>query len=153
MFDYLPATNTNARRSNGTYLAGAVIFLITALPAWSQTTYKCGNTYSQNPCEGAIALPIEDKRTAEQKMQALTATQKEKQAADSLEQARLDKEKRELAELKKAKVAKKKASEKAAKTTVHPIKNKPLKGEPAAPAAKGAQKSLGKKPKAAADDK
>ena len=124
-----------------------------AAPVWAQTTYKCGSSYSQSPCEGGAALNTEDKRTAEQKVQAQNAAKKEKQVADNLEQSRLAQEKRVAADLKKTNTAKKKVITKPDKTTVRPIKNKNVKQGPGVPAQKPAPKSQGKKGQAVADEK
>ena len=127
-------------------LAGAALALATATSASAQTTYKCGSTYSQNPCEGGVALDTNDKRTADQKKQAINATQKEKQVADNLEQARLHEEKRAAAELKKSNSAKKQASPAQGKTTFRPIKNKKMKAESGEPAEKSTKKPKSKNP-------
>ena len=145
MFKHVPVRSTHLKLSKYFSLALATMALSAAVPAWSQTTYKCGNSYSQNPCEGGAALPTDDKRTTEQKAQALNATQKEKQAADNLEQARLDKEKRELTALKKTNSAQKKTSVKAGKTTLRPIKNKKMKIETGEAAEKPVKKGRSKK--------
>jgi hypothetical protein len=140
MFKHMPVGSNNMLLCEYFSLALAALALLVAMPVWSQTSYKCGNQYSQNPCEGGTALPTDDKRTAEQKTQALNATQKEKQAADNLEQTRLDKEKRELAALKKANATPEKSSAKASKTTLRPIKNKKLKADGGEVAKKGKTK-------------
>ena len=62
---------------------------------WGQNIYKCGNTYSQQPCPGGTLVDASDARTSEQKKAADLASQRNAKAADALEQARLKKEKTE----------------------------------------------------------
>ena len=147
MFEPVPPPRSIA--SSCLCLVLAAMVASAAAPAWSQTTYKCGTSYSQNPCEGGAALDTDDKRTADQKRQALNATQKEKQAADNLEQSRLAKEKRVAAELKKTNAAKKKVTAKPEKTTVRPIKNRNIKPAPGLLAEKSVKNKPDKKSKAA----
>ncbi len=75
------------------------IFFIAINPigtgAWGQNVYKCGNTYSQQPCPGGTLVDAADTRTSEQKKAADQASQRSAKAADALEQARLKKEKTE----------------------------------------------------------
>jgi hypothetical protein len=75
------------------------IFLIAINPigtgAWGQNVYKCGNTYSQQPCPGGTLVDAADTRTSEQKKAADQASERHAKAADTLEQARLKKEKTE----------------------------------------------------------
>ena len=62
---------------------------------WGQNIYKCGNTYSQQPCPGGTLVDASDARTSEQKKASDLASQRNAKAADALEQARLKKEKTE----------------------------------------------------------
>lgn len=65
--------------------------------AKAQIVYKCGNTYSQLPCPEGVVINTADPRTPEQKAQADAATRRDAQAADAMEKARIEQEKRELA--------------------------------------------------------
>lgn len=73
----------------------AIYALSTA--ATAQITYKCGDSYSQTPCPGAVVIDIADDRTAEQKLQADLATGRDARIAEAMRKARLDQEKRDLA--------------------------------------------------------
>lgn len=63
----------------------------------AQTAYKCGDSYSQMPCAGGVAIDASDRRTSEQKLQADWATRRDARSADAMEQARLAQEQRDLA--------------------------------------------------------
>jgi hypothetical protein len=58
----------------------------------AQKVYKCGNSYSQIPCQGADTLEPADNRTAAQKTEALRAQKMQSREADSLEKGRLKEE-------------------------------------------------------------
>ena len=80
-------------------LNAIVLIAIYALStgATAQITYKCGDSYSQTPCAGAVVIDIADDRTAEQKLQADSATGRDARIAEAMRKARLDQEKRDLA--------------------------------------------------------
>lgn len=65
--------------------------------ALAQNAYKCGDTYNQTPCPGAVAIDATDKRSSEQKTQADDATRRNSEAARAMEKARLEQEKKDLA--------------------------------------------------------
>ena len=58
-------------------------------PASAQKVYKCGNSYSQIPCQGGETLEPTDTRTAAQKTDALRVQKMQSHEADTLEKARL----------------------------------------------------------------
>jgi hypothetical protein len=64
----------------------------TALPAAAQNVYRCGDSYSQNPCPGGVLVPTDDARTAAQRSQTREAALKDGKAADAMEKARLKEE-------------------------------------------------------------
>lgn len=66
----------------------AAVFLILALPAHSQTVYRCGNSYSQIPCPGGNAVDASDSRTPEQRKAHEASVRHEKRSADRLENTR-----------------------------------------------------------------
>jgi hypothetical protein len=72
------------------------LLVLAALPAAGQGVYRCGNTYSQQPCAGgspvdaAAAAPDAKERAAA----AREETQREAKAADAMEKARLKEEAR-----------------------------------------------------------
>ena len=69
-----------------------------AIPTWanSQTLYRCGNTYSQTPCDNGKTIDVTDSRTAAQQKQAAAATSNRVAQAGVLEKERLAREKRVL---------------------------------------------------------
>jgi hypothetical protein len=76
------------------------LFLIAAcalsMGASAQNTYKCGNSYSQTPCPGAVALDTRDPRDGAQKTQADLATVRDAKAAEAMAAARRQQEKTDL---------------------------------------------------------
>jgi hypothetical protein len=60
--------------------------------AHAQTVYRCGSSYSQQPCPDAKPVDVSDSRSREQKAQSDAAVRHDKQAADSLEKSRLKQE-------------------------------------------------------------
>lgn len=81
---------------------GVAIFLIAAYAlstgATAQNVYKCGSSYSQAPCPGGSTLDVTDARTPEQKEQTDTAVSRDIQTANAMEEARVLKEKTDLAD-------------------------------------------------------
>ena len=75
-------------------LAAAVAACTWLSPVAGQTVYRCGDSYSQQPCPDAKAVPAEDPRTAVQRRESLQATQRDAQAAHRMEEARLKEEAR-----------------------------------------------------------
>jgi hypothetical protein len=61
-------------------------------PAAAQTIYRCGNSYSQQPCPGGTAVQADDKRSASQSSQTSLAAERDAKAADAMEKARLKEE-------------------------------------------------------------
>jgi len=70
-----------------------VAFLGLGLPALAQTIYRCGASYSQMPCQDAVALQLADPRTAAQKAQTDAATAQTTRLAQQLQRDRLAAEK------------------------------------------------------------
>ncbi len=68
-----------------------------AMAASAQVTYRCGNSYSQSPCPGAIEVDTRDTRTSAQKAQTDMATQRDTRTANALEKARLLQESKDKA--------------------------------------------------------
>ena len=61
-------------------------------PAAAQDIYRCGNSYSQQPCPGGKVVPADDARSASQRSQTSTASERDAKAADAMEKARLKEE-------------------------------------------------------------
>lgn len=70
---------------------------VATMAASAQVTYRCGNSYSQSPCPGAIEVDTRDTRTSAQKAQTDLATQRDMRTANALEKARLLQESKDLA--------------------------------------------------------
>jgi hypothetical protein len=63
-----------------------------AIPAAAQGVYRCGNSYSQQPCPGGKEVAVEDERNAGQRAQTDKAVQRDAKAAEAMEKARLKEE-------------------------------------------------------------
>ena len=61
-------------------------------PAAAQNIYRCGNSYSQQPCPGGKVVPTDDARSASQSSQTSAASERDAKAADAMEKARLKEE-------------------------------------------------------------
>lgn len=61
-------------------------------PAAAQNVYRCGASYSQQPCDGGKLVAASDSRSASQKAQSDQATQRTAKAAEAMERARLKEE-------------------------------------------------------------
>ena len=73
----------------------AVAVLVLRSPgaaALGQPIYRCGDSYSQTPCPGAVSLQVDDSRSAAQKAHADAATIATHRAATTLERERLAQE-------------------------------------------------------------
>ncbi|AGU51587.1 hypothetical protein VAPA_1c45180 [Variovorax paradoxus B4] len=80
--------------------AGAALFLVACgtfwMPAVAQgrsETYRCGNTYTDRPCEGGKQLAVDDAPTEADRRAADAATRRAEARADQLERIRLSQEK------------------------------------------------------------
>ncbi len=60
--------------------------------AWGQKVYRCGPSYSQTPCPGAVTVEADDARSPQQKAQADRAIARDVAAANTLDKARLKEE-------------------------------------------------------------
>ena len=70
----------------------ALVLLLPGTAALGQTIYRCGDSYSQTPCPGAVSLQVDDSRSAAQKAHADAASIATHRAATSLERERLAQE-------------------------------------------------------------
>ncbi len=61
-------------------------------PATAQTVYRCGSTYSQVPCPGAVAVDTRDVRTQQQKSEKDKANERNAAVASAMEKKRLKEE-------------------------------------------------------------
>ncbi len=116
----------------------APALLLLATVAQGQTVYRCGNSYSQQPCPGGAAIEASDARTPEQRKAQEAGARHERRVADRLEKERL---KEEAAAARAAEQADKaqRAADKAAQKPATAKKNQPAKDKlpayraPAAP--------------------
>ena len=72
-------------------LAAALALCAPWAPA--QTVYRCGSSYSQQPCAGATALEVSDPRTPADAARAGKAAAGDAKRADAMEKERLAQEK------------------------------------------------------------
>ena len=56
--------------------------------AHAQQVYRCGNSYSQIPCAGAVTVPTEDSRSAAQRATAKENLNRDKTLAKEMEASR-----------------------------------------------------------------
>lgn len=61
-----------------------------------KTVYRCGASYSQIPCEGAVPIHADDARTKSAKTEADKSTQRAMKQAEEMEKTRLKEEKAAL---------------------------------------------------------
>lgn len=78
--------------------------------AAGSNVYKCGSTYSQTPCDGAVAVQVDDARSKEQKLQSDAATVQQGKTANAMEKARLKQEAQAAAQSKPTKPSTKAAA-------------------------------------------
>lgn len=58
-------------------------------PVAAQAVYRCGNSYSQQPCAGGSRVETQDTRSAVQRAQTSQAAQRDAKAASAMEKQRL----------------------------------------------------------------
>jgi hypothetical protein len=61
--------------------------------ATAQNVYKCGSSYSQDPCPGGAVIDVADRRTSDQKKQTDMAASSDTKTAERMEKSRLQQEK------------------------------------------------------------
>lgn len=77
-----------ARRS-AVFLAGACLQWSAIAADGVNGTWRCGNTYTDQPCQGGKPLSVEDTRDTDQKRAADQTTRDAQAAADRMERDRL----------------------------------------------------------------
>lgn len=121
-------------------LSHLATLLVACLPlaATAQTVYRCGNSYSQQPCPGGTAIDASDNRTPEQRRAQDASVRHERRVADRLERERQQEEAAAVRAARQADQARRAAAtgeRKAGKPT--PPKDKlPAYRAPAAPSQK-----------------
>ena len=61
-------------------------------PAAAQGIYRCGDSYSQQPCAGGTMVEVQDERSAVQRSQTSLAAERDAKTADAMEKARVKEE-------------------------------------------------------------
>jgi hypothetical protein len=81
------------------------LFALFFIATWADFTwasgpivYKCGSSYSQIPCEGAVAVKVDDDRSRAQKSQSDADVAQQRKAANAMEKNRLQDEAQALAD-------------------------------------------------------
>lgn len=78
------------------------IYAISTVATAQKTVYRCGASYSQIPCEGAVSVDASDARSKADKLEADKATQRDMKQAREMEKTRLKEEKKAITEAKAA---------------------------------------------------
>ena len=73
-------------------LSLAVLLAAWLAPLAAQNVYRCGDSYSQQPCPGGTIIEAQDERSAGQRAQTSQAAQRDAKTADAMEKARLKEE-------------------------------------------------------------
>jgi hypothetical protein len=84
-------------KSFKTLIPASLVLLAACTGAAAQQVYRCGNSYSQTPCAGAVAVQTDDPRTAEQRAAAQQAQSAAKAFAKDMETTRRKEEAQALA--------------------------------------------------------
>ncbi len=66
-----------------------LLLALCAVSAQAQNVYRCGESYSTQPCPGGTVVPTDDARSAAQRAQADAATRRDARSAQVLEKERL----------------------------------------------------------------
>lgn len=77
-----------------------------------KTIYRCGSSYSQVPCEGAVSVDAQDARTRADKAGADKATLRDMKQANAMEKTRIKEDKDAISQAQAAVKANEKASAK-----------------------------------------
>ena len=72
--------------------AAALLLVLCAQSAQAQNVYRCGDSYSTQPCPGGTLVPTDDPRSAAQRAQTDAATRRDAKSAQVLEKERLQQE-------------------------------------------------------------
>ena len=72
--------------------AAAAGWVVPATAQNTQNIYRCGDSYSQQPCAGGKLVAASDTRSPGQKAQTDQATKRDAKSADAMEKARMKEE-------------------------------------------------------------
>jgi len=101
--------------------------LALAATAQAQTVYRCGNSYSQQPCPGGNAIDATDSRSPEQRKAREASVKREQRSADTLEKTRQKEETAALRAAEQADKAERAAEKEKQKSTTAKNKATPAK--------------------------
>ena len=76
------------------FIFTAACALVAMQPAAAQNVYRCGDSYSQEPCAGGALVQTDDARSDVQRAAAREAAKRDGKSADAMERARLREEAR-----------------------------------------------------------
>jgi hypothetical protein len=96
-------------------IALALMVCLAAAGANAQAVYRCGSTYSQEPCPQARLVDVSDPRSASQRADAMLLAANDKQRGDEMAHERLA---REAAEKRAAKPTHAKPAKRARATKI-----------------------------------
>ena len=134
------------RRTTSAGKTGIAIFLLASGVFWnpaaahgSAQAYRCGNTYTDQPCAGGRPVKVDDTRTDAERRASEDGTHKAEARADQLERIRLSQEKeayersrRSAHEARQAAIAERRlaSSEQAARARAQKFGAEPHKSSP-----------------------
>lgn len=75
------------------FLVASGAFCLSAAAQGRAEAYRCGNTYTDRPCEGGRPVKVDDTRTDADRRASEAGTQRAEARADQLERIRLSEEK------------------------------------------------------------
>jgi hypothetical protein len=72
-------------------ISACLLLTLGVLPAFAQTQkiYRCGNSYSHQPCPGGSTIEADDSRTPAQRKAHQASVQREQHIADKMEKDRV----------------------------------------------------------------
>ncbi len=77
----------------GLFAAAAAAAAAPTAPPNAQGTWRCGNTYTDQPCKGGNEVKVDDSRSEADRRAADAATRRNERRADELERSRLARDK------------------------------------------------------------
>jgi hypothetical protein len=86
-------TSTKSSAQKIAFLLTVTCFCAVAGAASNGGTWRCGNTYTDQPCKGGREVKVDDSRSESDRRAADAATRRNELRADELAQSRLGREK------------------------------------------------------------
>ena len=71
------------------HVLGGMCLAACSLGAGAQDIYRCGNAYSQKPCEQGVVVQADDARSAQQRAEAQEVARRDARVADEMQARRL----------------------------------------------------------------